>query len=81
MNSLEKKICDLEEKERKIRAQKKLAQAKLNEKERKARTRRLIQIGAIMESIGCDTVEKAEVLKEALLSEEGFQEAIKGLEE
>ena len=53
------KITKLDEKIKQLQAQKNSLIAREKEKERKARTRRLIQIG----SIGFDTVEKANAFK------------------
>ncbi|MGL5354678.1 MAG: hypothetical protein ACRDA5_15400, partial [Clostridium sp.] len=46
-----------------LKAQKQAILAREKEKERKARTRRLIQIGAIIESIGIDNIELADKFK------------------
>lgn len=58
-----KKIEDITERIRKLEAQKKQLEARSKEKERKERTRRLIQIGAIMDSMGINTIELAEKFK------------------
>lgn len=57
------KISKLDEKIKQLQAQKSSLLAKEKEKERKARTRRLIQIGAIFDSIGIDTLDKANSFK------------------
>lgn len=57
------KISKLDEKIKQLQAQKNSLIAREKEKERKARTRRLIQIGAIFDSIGFDTIEKANAFK------------------
>lgn len=57
------KINKLDEKIKQLQAQKNLLLAREKEKERKERTKRLIQIGAIFESIGIDTLDKANLLK------------------
>ena len=57
------RINKLDEKIKQLQAQKNSLIAREKEKERKARTRRLIQIGAIFDSIGIDTVEKANNFK------------------
>ena len=57
------KISKLDEKIKQLQAQKNSLIAREKEKERKARTRRLIQIGAIFDSIGIDTIEKANAFK------------------
>lgn len=57
------KINKLDEKIKQLQAQKNSLIAREKEKERKAHTRRLIQIGSIFESIGFDTIEKANAFK------------------
>ena len=51
MKSYDEKIADLEEKQRQLKAQEKALRARKSEEERKARTRRLIQVGAAIESV------------------------------
>lgn len=57
------KIDKLEEKIKQLKAQKQALISREKEKERKARTRRLIQIGAIIDSMGIDDVELADKFK------------------
>ena len=57
------KVDKLELKINQLKAQKQAILAREKEKERKARTRRLIQIGAIIESMGIDNVELADKFK------------------
>lgn len=57
------KLNEIDEKIKKLKAQKQAILAREKEKERKARTRRLIQIGAIIESMGIDNVNLAEDFK------------------
>lgn len=57
------KIDKLELKINQLKAQKQAILAREKEKERKARTRRLIQIGAIIESMGINNVELANKFK------------------
>ena len=57
------KLDKIEEMINQLKAQKQALLAKEKEKERKARTRRLIQIGAIIESMGIDDVELAAKFK------------------
>ncbi|WP_291633036.1 conjugal transfer protein TraD [Clostridium sp.] len=59
----EQRIEELSEKIKKLEVQKKQLEIRTRDQDRKARTRRLIQIGAIMDNIGIDTIEKAELLK------------------
>lgn len=61
--SEEQRIDELAEKIKKLEAQKKQLEARTKEKERKERTRKLIQIGAIMDSMGIDNLELAERFK------------------
>lgn len=57
------KIDKIEEKINQLKAQKQAILAREKEKERKARTRRLIQIGAIIENMGIDNIELADKFK------------------
>lgn len=57
------KISKLDEKIKQLQAQKNALIAREKEQERKARTRRLIQIGAIMDNMGIDSQEKANTFK------------------
>lgn len=59
----EQKLQEIGEKIKSLQVQQQLLSAKTKDKLRKERTRRLIQIGAIMDNIGIDTIEKAELLK------------------
>lgn len=60
----EEKIGNLAEKIKKLEAQKKEIEARTRDKQRKERTRRLIQIGAIIESMGIDNEELAKSFKD-----------------
>ena len=64
------KINKLDEKIKQLQAQKNSLIAREKEKERKARTRRLIQIGAIFDNIGIDTVEKANLFLDEFTHDE-----------
>ena len=57
------KLQELENKIKQLDAQKKQLEARAKDRERKERTRRLIQIGAIIESLGIDSPEIAETFK------------------
>lgn len=57
------KINKIDDKIKQLQAQKNSILAREKEKERKARTRRLIQIGAIMDNMGIDSLEKANTFK------------------
>ena len=58
-----KKLLDIEEKIKQLKAQKQAIINKEKEKERKARTRRLIEIGAIIDSMGVSSVDLANEFK------------------
>ncbi|MCH1959489.1 hypothetical protein [Romboutsia hominis] len=58
-----KKLNDIEEKIKQLKAQKQAIIQKEKEKERKARTKRLIEIGAIFDSIGITSTELANEFK------------------
>lgn len=58
-----KKLSDIDEKIKQLKAQKQAIINKEKEKERKARTRRLIEIGAIIDSLGIDSVDLANEFK------------------
>lgn len=64
----EQRINDLKEKINKLDNQKNELQSKLRGKERKERTRRLIQIGAIMDSMGINNIEIAERFKDYFMN-------------
>ena len=57
------KLDKIEEKINQLKAQKQAILVREKEKERKARTRRLIQIGAIVENMGIDNIELANKFK------------------
>lgn len=57
------RLDKLDEKINQLKAQKQAILAREKEKERKLRTRKLIQIGAIMENIGINSVELADAFK------------------
>ncbi|WP_443660560.1 conjugal transfer protein TraD [Clostridium algidicarnis] len=59
----EQRIEELSEKIKKLEAQKKQLEVRTREQDRKARTRKLIQLGGILNTLGIDTIEKAELLK------------------
>ena len=54
----EQRLKELEEKEKKLSQQKKALLAKMASDERKKRTHRLIEIGATVEKVFGDTIEK-----------------------
>lgn len=56
----------IEEKIEQLKNQKKAIVQREKEKERKSRTRKLIQIGAILDSIGINTLDKAEIFKKRI---------------
>ena len=58
-----KKLLEIDEKIKQLKAQKQALINKEREKERKARTKRLIEIGAIVDSMGINTVDLANEFK------------------
>lgn len=67
-----KKLLDIEEKIKQLKAQKQAIINKEKEKERKARTKRLIEIGAIFNSIGINSIELANEFKDYLIKDENY---------
>lgn len=65
-----KKLLDIEEKIKQLKAQKQAIINKEKEKERKARTKRLIEIGAIIDSMGIDSVNLANEFKNYFINNE-----------
>ena len=65
-----KKLNDIEEKIKQLKAQKQALIQKEKEKERKARTKRLIEIGAIFDSMGITSTELANKFKNHFLDNE-----------
>lgn len=70
--SIDERIAEIEAKENKLKLQKKKLKAEQTKQERNARTKRLIEIGAIMEkALGTqlDTAEKRNALFSILVQE------------
>ncbi len=65
-----KKLNDIEEKIKQLKAQKQALILKDKEKERKARTKRLIEIGAIFDSMGVNSIELANEFKNHFINNE-----------
>lgn len=65
-----KKLNDIEEKIKQLKAQKQALIQKEKEKERKARTKRLIEIGAIFDSMGITSTELANEFKNHFIKNE-----------
>ncbi|SCJ54134.1 Protein of uncharacterised function (DUF3847) [uncultured Clostridium sp.] len=65
-----KKLNDIEEKIKQLKAQKQALIQKEKEKERKARTKRLIEIGAIFDSMGITSIELANEFKNHFMDNE-----------
>lgn len=65
--SEQERLVELEQKMQQLKAQKQQIEARVKQKERKERTRRLVQIGAIFEK-WCElqSVEEAEVIAKAI---------------
>lgn len=57
------KVSELEEKIKQLQAQRQQLLTRVKEEEGRKRTRRLIEIGATMDSIGIDTLEKDNAFK------------------
>ncbi|WAM33810.1 hypothetical protein [Caldicellulosiruptor morganii] len=66
--NLEEKLKNIDEKISQLKAQKQLIQNKLKEQERKKRTKKLIEIGAIFYSAGIKDQEPASKVKELILT-------------
>ncbi|OMD08213.1 hypothetical protein [Paenibacillus odorifer] len=63
--SPEERVAEIEKKMEQLKAKKQQLEEQVSQKERKERTRRLIQIGAIMESnFGLESLEEAEWVAE-----------------
>lgn len=73
--SLDERIEEMDLKIKRIEARKKALEARAKEQARKERTRRLIQIGAEMASIGMDTLAKATRLKHVVGTDPAFRQA------
>ena len=65
-----KKLLDIEEKINQLKAQKQAIINKEKEKERKARTKRLIEIGAIIDGMGINTIDLANEFKNHFINTE-----------
>ena len=65
-----KKLLNIEEKIKQLKAQKQAIINKEKEKERKTRTKRLIEIGAIIDSMGIDSVNLANEFKNYFINNE-----------
>lgn len=61
--SLSERMSETKERIRQLQARKQTLGQQLKQQERKQRTRRLIQIGGILASLGVDTLEKAQALQ------------------
>jgi len=60
---LNERIAETEKRIRQLQARKQALVQTVQQQERKARTRRLIQIGATMNALGMDTLEKAQAFQ------------------
>lgn len=70
--SIDERIAALEEREKQLKAQKRKLKAQQSQAERKARTKRLIEVGAIVEKaidLQLETKEKREALLQLLTQE------------
>lgn len=71
--SIEERLQELEKRKKQIIAQEQALKSRLKEIERKERTRRLIQIGALMDKAGMKTKEQADAFYEALQNDENIK--------
>lgn len=71
--SIEQRMADTEVRIRQLEAQKQRLAQQFKQQERKERTRRLIQIGAIMAHLGVDSIEKAQALQKQVESRPEIQ--------
>ena len=70
------RIAEIEEKQKQLEAQKRALIAQSKEQERKDRTRRLVRIGAIMDSMGIQRVEHADSLKMSCIEDQKLWKSI-----
>lgn len=68
--SVEERLVELENRKKQIEAQQQALLTRLKDKERKERTRRLIQLGAKMESLGMKTLEQGDAFIAEIKSNE-----------
>lgn len=67
--SIEERLADIQKRKQQLAEQEKLIKARISQKERKERTRRLIQEGAILEKyLGVQSVEDTENVCKYLVS-------------
>lgn len=79
--SNEEKLNIISNRIQKLEEQKKHLQSQLKQKERKERTRRLIQIGAIIDNMGINTPDMAEKFKNAIISDENLKDWFDGFKD
>ncbi len=70
----DEKLKDLDERIKQLQAQKQQFLNKVKEEERKKRTRRLIQIGSTMDTIGMKNLKQANAFKDRLVNKPEFLE-------
>lgn len=73
---IDKRIAEIEERQKQLEQQKRDLKAQAKGQERKDRTRQLIQIGAIFDSMGIHTVVNADSLKKELINDPKLWERI-----
>lgn len=71
-----KRADEIDKKMKQLKAQKQQLMAKIKESERKERTHRLIQIGAIMDNMGIKTTAQADALLKAFQNNPEFKEIL-----
>lgn len=72
--SLEQRIADTDERIRQLQARKQTLAQQARQQERRDRTRRLIQVGGIIATLGVDTLEKAQALQREIERRHEVQE-------
>ena len=77
--SIEQRIYDAETRIRQLEAHRRQLVQHLKEQDRKERTRRLIQIGAVVSTLGIDSLEKAQALQREVESRPEVQTWLQGV--
>ena len=75
--SYEERLRAYDKRIQQFQARKDQLEAKLKEQDRKQRTRRLIQVGAIMAHVGIETVEQAETLRRIIQGNSRLADALR----
>jgi hypothetical protein len=64
--SIQQRLSEADTRIQQLEAQKRMLAQQMKAQERKERTRRLIQIGAVFASLGVDTIAKAQALQQEI---------------